>query len=93
MTDFEIKQARLAEMKNIGMKSAGWMIEVGVDDPEKLAEIGAMETFARMKAAYPRQMSMCGLWALEGALRGVPHKALDAETKHVLKKAYEDLRN
>lgn len=92
MADHTAKQARLAELKGIGIKSAGWMIEVGVDSPEKLAETGAVETYARMKAAYPRQMSICGLWALEGAIRGVSAHALSKQEKDALKQAYEELR-
>lgn len=34
MSDLDLKRARLAELKNVGWKSAGWMIEVGVDSPE-----------------------------------------------------------
>jgi hypothetical protein len=43
--DSAAKQARLAEMRNIGLKSAGWIIEVGVDSTERLAEVGAVETY------------------------------------------------
>jgi DNA transformation protein and related proteins len=92
MDDFTLKQARLAKLPNIGLKSAGWMIEVGIDTPEKFFEIGAVETYSRMKAVYPKGMSICGLWALEGALRGVPHKMLGVEMKKTLKQTYVDFR-
>ncbi len=81
------KRTRLAAMKNIGAKSAGWMIEVGVDTPEKLRDIGAIETYRRMKAAYPRQISLCALWALQGALLNTPYMHLPKELKEQLKTA------
>ncbi len=87
MTSAADKQARLAEMKNIGLKSAGWMIEVGVDTPEKLRKVGAVETYLRMKSAYPRAISLCALWALQGALHDVPYNRLDPEEKKFLKEA------
>ncbi len=89
MDDFASKQTQLAKMKNIGLKSAGWMIEVGVDTPEELAEIGAVETYARMKAAYPRHVSLCALWALQGALQGIPYMRLDSDEKEALNLAYQ----
>lgn len=81
------KRAKLAALKNIGEKSAGWMIEVGVDTPEKLRDIGAIETYRRMKAAYPRQISLCALWALQGALLDTPYMHLPKELKDQLKAA------
>jgi len=84
MTDAD-KIARLAALPNIGEKSAGWMIEVGVDTPETLAELGAVETYARMKAAYPRDVSLCALWALHGAIEGVHYAKLAPEVKDTLK--------
>jgi DNA transformation protein and related proteins len=82
---FEQKRARLAAMRNIGEKSAGWMIEVGVDTPEKLRNVGAVETYRRMKAAYPRNISICALWALQGALLDVPYTKMPKEIKDRLK--------
>jgi DNA transformation protein and related proteins len=83
---FEQKRARLAAMKNIGEKSAGWMIEVGVDSPAALGRIGAVETYCRMKSAYPRHISLCALWALQGALLDIPYTKIPKELKDQLKR-------
>jgi DNA transformation protein and related proteins len=72
-------------MKNIGEKSAGWMIEVGVDSPAALRRIGAVETYVRMKTAYPRHISLCALWALQGALLDIPYMKMPKELKDELK--------
>lgn len=43
-----------------------------------------------MKAAYPRQVSLCALWALHGALLGVPYMRLDPDERAALKRALDD---
>ena len=84
--------ARLTALRNVAAKSAGWMIEVGVDSPERLAELGAVETYCRMKAAYPREVSLCAVWALQGAIDGVASAHLSAETKQALKDEVQQRR-
>ncbi|MFD1786353.1 TfoX/Sxy family DNA transformation protein [Sphingomonas floccifaciens] len=90
MTIFRCDIERLVALKNIAAKSAGWMVDVGVDTPERLAELGAVETYCRMKAAYPRDVSLCAVWALQGAIDGVASVHLDAEVKQALKNAVAD---
>ncbi|MEH3102388.1 MAG: TfoX/Sxy family DNA transformation protein [Sphingomonas phyllosphaerae] len=82
--------ARLTALKNVGEKSAGWMIDVGVDTPERLAEIGAVETYRRMKAAHPRGVSLCAVWALQGAIDGIASHHLPADVKQALKDAVKE---
>ncbi|WP_288413355.1 TfoX/Sxy family DNA transformation protein [uncultured Sphingomonas sp.] len=84
---------RLTALRNVAAKSAGWMIEVGVDTPERLAELGAVETYCRMKAAHPREVSLCAVWALQGAIDDVPTSRLSADTKQALKDAVAERRN
>ncbi len=84
--------ARLTALRNVATKSAGWMIDVGVDTPEKLGELGAVETYCRMKAAYPREVSLCAVWALQGAIDGVASSQLPSETKQALKEAVHQRR-
>ena len=78
---------RLVALKNVGPKSAVWMIEVGVDTPERLIELGAVEVYRRMKAAYPREVSLCAVWALQGAIDGVASSHLPSDVKQALKNA------
>ena len=82
--------ARLAELKNVGAKSAAWMIEIGVDTPERLAELGAVETYRRMKAAHPREVSLCAVWALQGAIDGIASHHLHPDIKQALKDAVKE---
>jgi DNA transformation protein len=88
----DTRLARLVALRNVAAKSAAWMIEVGVDSPERLAELGAVETYCRMKAAHPREVSLCAVWALQGAIDGVAANHIPAETKQALKGAVQQRR-
>lgn len=88
MTGDATAAGRLAAMKNLGAKSAGWLIEAGIETPEQLTEIGAVEAYARVKAARPR-VSIVMLWALHGALEDVHFARLAPETKEMLKALVE----
>jgi len=77
--------ARLAAMRNLGEKSAAWLAEVGIKTPEELADVGAVEAYARVKAARPREASLVMLWALYGALNDMHFAAVPPEVKDMLK--------
>jgi hypothetical protein len=38
-----------------------------------------------MKSAYPRNINLCALWALHGALSGVPYNRLDHDERDALR--------
>jgi hypothetical protein len=72
-------------MRNLGEKSAAWLAEVGIKTPEELADVGAVEAYARVKAARPREASLVMLWALYGALNDMHFAAVPPEVKDMLK--------
>ena len=82
--------ASLTDLKNIGPKSAKWMIEAGIDSPARLAELGAVESFLRVKARHPRGVSLNMLWALHGALTNTAYNRLDPEEREMLKAAMNE---
>ena len=66
----EIK-ALAKQLRNVGPKLAAKLIEVGIDTPEKLRELGAKRAFEKMYAegdAYG-DFNAAYLYALEGAIR------------------------
>ncbi len=71
----------LAGMLNIGPVTAGRLRAVGVATPEDLRRLGAVEAFDRVEQASPQVTTLVLLYALEGALRGVPWTALTDELK------------
>ena len=43
-------------MRNIGLKSSEWLASVGIHTLEDVAELGVVETYSRVKAAYPEKV-------------------------------------
>ena len=58
----------LAEMINLGPKSAGRSVAVGIKDAEALHQVGAAAAYHRVKARFPDKTSLNLLWAIQGAL-------------------------
>ena len=59
----------LMRLKNIGPASVRQLREVGIDDAATLRRLGALAAYRRLKHAFPREISLVMLYALEGALR------------------------
>ncbi len=83
--------ADLTALRNIGGEMARKLTAVGVDSPEKLAELGSKHAFFRLKELYPN-VCLVHLYALESAIRGVEFNRLPEETKRDLK-AFSDTLN
>lgn len=45
-------------MKNMGPKSREWLASVGVYTLDDVAKLGVVETYKRVKAAYPEKVSL-----------------------------------
>ena len=58
-------------MKNIG-PNREWLASVGVYTLDDVAELGVVETYKRVKAAYPEKVSLNLLWGLQAALLDLP---------------------
>ena len=81
--------ADLASMKNIGERTASWLNEAGIYTPERLAEIGAVEAYRKVKRVQPG-MSLVGLYALQGAILDIHWNDLSPDMKQALRQAVED---
>ena len=75
----------LTDLPNIGPKTAAMLIDVGIDDVAALKAAGAVGAYRRLKFRFPRETSLNALWALHGALAGMPWTALDDTLKARLK--------
>ncbi|AGK52676.1 TfoX domain-containing protein [Bacillus sp. 1NLA3E] len=80
----------LTSIPNIGEVLAQKLIDVGINSPENLIEVGSKEAFIRIKHADD---SACinMLYALEGAIQGVRWHSLSDETKRELKQFFKAL--
>lgn len=63
----------LGGLKNIGPAIAGRLRSIGIETPEQLAQVGAVEAWRRISRANPgATVPVCYyLYSIEGALRGV----------------------
>ena len=80
---------RLEDMKNIGKVVAQQLIEVGIDTPAKLKEIGAKAAWLKIQS-IDESACIHRLYSLEGAIEGIKKTQLDYETKIELKQFYNE---
>ena len=78
-------------MKNIGPKSSEWLVSVGIYTLDDVAELGVVETYRRVKAAYPEKVSLNLLYGLQAALLDLPWNELPPDIKAELKSQVDDL--
>lgn len=76
-------------MKNIGPKSSEWLASVGVHSLDDVARLGVVETYKRVKAAYPEKVTLNMLWSLQAALMDIHWKDLPPDIKDELKRQVE----
>ena len=76
-------------MKNIGPKSSQWLASVGVHTLEDVAYLGVVETYKRVKVAYPEKVSLNMLYGLQAALLDLPIDQLPQDIRDQLKREAE----
>lgn len=77
----------LTTLRNIGPKSAAWLESVGIKSVDELFDIGVEGAYRKVRAAYPDQVSLNMLYALQGALLDLPWNELPEEMKSQLRRA------
>ena len=77
---------RIDSLPNLGPKTARMLEEVGIATVAELRAIGAVAAWRRIKFAYPKRVSLVGLYALEGALRGCPWTGLSDKVREELRR-------
>jgi DNA transformation protein and related proteins len=73
----------LESLANLGPASAKMLRDAGIECVEMIRELGALETFLRVKQVAPN-VSLNLLWALVGALEDVHWTKIDADTRSAL---------
>jgi DNA transformation protein len=79
----------LAELANLGPKSAQWLQAVGIEDAAQLRAMGAVAAFVRVRRSGVAA-SLNLLWALEGAICEQPWQAVARSERTRLLMALED---
>lgn len=77
-------------MKNLGPKSSEWLASIGVHTLDDVARLGVVETYKRVKAAYPEKVTLNMLWGLQAALFDIPWSELPTDMKQELRRHVDE---
>lgn len=80
----------VASLRNVGKVTAQWLHEVGIHSAKTLRELGPVEAYKRLKAAYPKQVSLIALYGLEAALLDIDWRAIPDGRKAELRDEVEE---
>ena len=83
--------AELTSMMNIGKEMDRKLKAVGITTAEQLIDLGAKETFLRLKTAFP-SVCLVHLYTLEGAITQTEYHNLSERTKRDLKSFSDSLK-
>lgn len=81
---------RLEDLLNIGPRTAGWLRDAGIESPDALARMGAVEAWRRLRQTAPG-VDRNALYALEGALADVRWNALPPARRDALRAAADTI--
>jgi DNA transformation protein len=77
-------------VRNLGPKSKQWLASIGVHTLDDVAKLGVVETYKRVKAAYPEKVSLNLLYGLQAALLDIAWNELPPDIKSELKRQVEE---
>ena len=78
-------------LPNLGPKSRAMLLAAGINSMDELRRLGSVRAYLRVKATDTRA-SLNLLWALEGALTGLPWQVVAREHRLSLLLALEAYR-
>ncbi|GHV44398.1 competence protein TfoX [Clostridia bacterium] len=81
----------LSDLPNVGKVLENNLLKIGIETPEKLRNIGAVDAFTRIRIQVDPRACLHMLYGIQGAIDGVPDKLLSAQTKERLRIFYENL--
>ena len=81
----------LSHLPNVGKVLENNLLQVGIETPEQLRDMGAEEAFMRIRAHVDHGACLHMLYGIQGAIEGMPDKLLADSTKQRLKKFYKTL--
>ncbi len=76
--------SKLTDLPNLGPHAAEQLEQVGVSSPEDLMALGAEQAWLKVQTIDPG-VCLHMLYALEGAVQGIPKAQLSLERKQELK--------
>jgi DNA transformation protein len=82
---------KLTDMKNIGAKMKSKLNAIGINNAEKLSELGSKDAFFHLKTAFP-EVCLVHLYALHGAINNIDFSMLPQDVKNDLKSFSDSLK-
>lgn len=82
----------LTKLPNVGPVLAGNLHAIGVETPDQLRELGALEAFSRIRQTVDPGACIHQLQALEGAVEGIRKTQLSNEKKKELTEYFRSLK-
>jgi len=82
----------LLDMPNVGPVLAGNLNAVGIQTPEQLSELGCKDAFVRIRETVDPGACLHMLYALHGAIEGIPDGRLSDAAKEDLRRFYHNLQ-
>lgn len=76
----------IRDLKNLGDRSGELLAAVGIETEADLRELGAVAAYTKVKAAFPRHVTLSMLDALQGALMDLPMKELPTWLREELRR-------
>jgi DNA transformation protein and related proteins len=83
-----VKGRDLGELQNLGPRSRAMLVEAGISSVEQLRRLGSVRAYALVKETGANA-SLNLLWALEGAISGMPWQEVAREHRLSLLLALE----
>lgn len=78
-------------LPNVGKVLENNLLQVGIETPEQLRDLGAEDAFIRIRVGVDQGACLHMLYGIQGAIEGVPDQFLADSTKQKLKRFYETL--
>jgi DNA transformation protein and related proteins len=75
----------ITSLMNLGAKTANWLAAVGIQTAEDLEQFGVVEAYCAVKKLYPDRANLNLLYALQGAVLGMPWGLLPEAMKEELR--------
>ena len=81
----------LSDLPNIGKVLENHLLRIGIKTPEQLCNIGAEDTFIRIRMQVDPTICLHMLYGIQGAIDGVRYTLLHDDVKQKLKTLFSTL--
>ena len=81
--------AQPARVGNLGPTTSGWLHDIGIHTVNDIEALGVVETYKRLKEAFPHRVSLNALYGLQAAVMNISWLDLTPDLKQQLRDQVE----